>query len=65
MELQRQAKKHKLEDGTMFQVFSATNDKTKRKLYKERAYSRRDIYLDFRQKDGSKLRIFKNRKKSQ
>ena len=49
----KQAKKHKLEDG-QFQVFVPLTTKQKR----------RDIYLDFRQKDGSKLRIFKNRKKS-
>lgn len=38
----KQAKKHKLEDG-QFQVFVPLTTKTKRKLYKERAYSRRDI----------------------
>ena len=38
----KQAKKHKLEDG-QFQVFVPLTNKTKRKLYKERAYSRRDI----------------------
>lgn len=58
----KQAKKHKLEDG-QFQVFVPLTIKQKETLTKKGITLEETFYLDFRQKDGSKLRIFKNRKK--
>ena len=58
----RQAKKHKLEDG-QFQVFVPLTRKQKENLTKKGITLEETFYLDFRQKDGSKLRIFQNRKK--
>lgn len=58
----KQAKKHKLEDG-QFQVFVPLTTKQKENLTKKGITLEETFYLDFRQKDGSKLRIFKNRKK--
>ena len=58
----KQAKKHKLEDG-QFQVFVPLTTKQKENFTKKGLTVEETFYLDFRQKDGSKLRIFKNRKK--
>ena len=58
----KQAKKHKLEDG-QFQVFVPLTIKQKETLTKKGITLEETFYLDFRQKDGSKLRIFKNRNK--
>ena len=58
----KQAKKHKVEDG-QFQVFVPLTTKQKENLTKKGITLEETFYLDFRQKDGSKLRIFKNRKK--
>ena len=58
----KQAKKHKLEDG-QFQVFVPLTIKQKEALTKKGITLEETFYLDFRQKDGSKLRIFKNRNK--
>ena len=58
----REAKEHKLEDG-QFQVFVPLTTKQKDNLIKKGITLEETFYLDFRQNDGSKLRIFKNRKK--
>lgn len=54
----KQAKKHKLEDG-QFQVFVPLTTKQKENFTKKGLTVEETFYLDFRQKDGSKLRIVK------